>query len=42
VDFPKIHTSKHKHQQNLAGVTPENPVTQRRSQKKRDDKIYMC
>ena len=27
VDFPKIHTSKHKHQQNLAGVTPENPVT---------------
>ena len=25
---PKIHASKHKHQQNLVGVTPENTVTQ--------------
>ncbi len=27
VDSPKIHASKHKRQQNLAGMTPENTVT---------------
>jgi hypothetical protein len=27
VDSPKIHTSKHKHQQNLAGITTENTNT---------------
>jgi hypothetical protein len=43
VDFPKIHTSKHKHQQNLAGVTPENPVTHHSpGQQEQDDVLDRC
>jgi hypothetical protein len=36
-DSPKIHASKHKRRQNLAGVTPENTVTQTIDPPSRED-----